>query len=45
MTSDDFFETNTEYFDLIFVDGLHEGMPGCFGVAQCPCRVYILLIL
>lgn len=25
MTSDDFFKINTEKFDLIFIDGLHEG--------------------
>eukprot|EP01034_Spumella_vulgaris_P005623 gene5623-7181_t len=24
MTSDDFFAQNTEFFDVIFVDGLHE---------------------
>ena len=24
MTSDEFFKNNTEYFDLIFIDGLHE---------------------
>ena len=30
MTSDEFFANNTEYFDMIFVDGLHEGQFVCY---------------
>jgi hypothetical protein len=37
LTSDEFFLTNNQYFDLIFIDGLHEANQVCFYVLNKIC--------